>query len=93
MKSTTAEDLLYNNYEGKSVWSDLNTKKGDVYYEDDVKNAMQEYAKLKCQELLGIVVEKALVKTVDIPSGLKIKTTVVDEDSILNAVDLESFCK
>ena len=91
VENVTAEDLLYSNYEGKSVWSDLNTSKGDVYYEDDVKNAMQEYAKLKCQELLDIVVEQVTVKTKY--KGLLNNSIFIDKDSILNAVDLESFCK
>lgn len=54
---------------------------------------LQEYAKIKCQELLEIVAEKAEIKTVNIPSGLNIKTCVVDKNSILNAVDLETFIK
>lgn len=54
---------------------------------------MEKYAQLKCKELLDIVAEKAEVKTVTIPSGLNIKTCVVDTDSILNCVNLENFCK
>jgi hypothetical protein len=51
---------------------------------------MNEYAKEKCQELLEIVAEKAETKTVGFP-GLNTKTCAVDRDSILNAVDLDSF--
>lgn len=51
---------------------------------------MQEYAKLKCQELLEIVSEKA--KTVSVGSEFN-SWEEVDTHSILNAVDLESFCK
>lgn len=53
-------------------------------------SAMQEYAKLKCQELLEIVSEKA--KTVSVGSEFN-SWEEVDTHSILNAVDLESFCK
>ncbi len=56
-------------------------------------DAFQRFAQLKCEELLEIVAEKAEVKTVTIPSGLNIKTCVVDKDSILNCVNLENFCK
>ena len=56
-----------------------------------IEEAMKEYARLKCQELLEIVAEKAEVKTVSIPNGLNIKTCVVDRDSVFNAVDLDKF--
>ncbi len=58
-----------------------------------IKQAMKEFAEIKCKELLEIVAEKAEIKTVTIPSGLNIKTCVVDKDSILNAVDLKEFIK
>jgi hypothetical protein len=57
----------------------------------DIVKSMQEYAKEKCKELLEILIEKAEVKTVTIPNGLNIKTCAVNRDSILNAVDLDSF--
>ena len=64
----------------------------DFYYEDEeIIVSMREYAKLKCQELLEIVAEKVKRKEVEIPSGLKIITTEIDKDSIINAVDLDSF--
>jgi hypothetical protein len=55
-----------------------------------IEEAMKEYAKLKCQELLEIVAEKAEVKDFYILSEPFCK--IVDIDSILNAVDLEKFC-
>ena len=63
--------------------------------------ALQEYAKIKCQELLGIVAEKARIINEDgdvyqqphifFCNGEAYKNWV-DRDSILNAVDLENFC-
>jgi len=55
----------------------------------DIVKSMQEYAKIKCQELLEIVAEKANIKTEN--SGGINEILVVDKDSILNAVDLETF--
>lgn len=63
------------------------------YVDESVIDAFQRFAQLKCKKLLDIVAEKAEVKTVTIPSGLNIKTCVVDTDSILNCVNLENFCK
>lgn len=63
----------------------------------DIEKAMQEYAKMKCKELLDIVVDKAKTKTIyesnDQPSSSfgDYEYDVVDKDSILNAVDLDSF--
>jgi hypothetical protein len=56
----------------------------------DIVKSMNEYVKEKCKELLEIVAEKAETKTVGFP-GLNTKTCTVDRDSILNAVDLDSF--
>lgn len=65
------------------------------------KEALEEYAKAKCQELLEIVAKKAKVKNEDgkvyqqphifYCNGEEHKI-FVDRDSILNAVDLENFC-
>lgn len=70
----------------------------DFYYEDEeIIVSMREYAKLKCQELLEIVAEKAEIKTIyesnDQPSSSfgDYEYEVVDKDSILNAVDLDKF--
>ena len=53
--------------------------------------SMKKYATMKCKELLEIVAEKATVKTKY--KGLLNNSIFIDKDSILNAVDLESFCK
>lgn len=57
--------------------------------EKDTLILMQEYARLKCEELLEIVAEKADTCEIAVMRGHE---TVVDIDSILNAVDLEKFC-
>jgi hypothetical protein len=52
----------------------------------DIVRAMQEYARLKCEELLEIVAEKAEVYRSE--GGYE---NWVDKDSVLNAVDLDEF--
>lgn len=52
-----------------------------------IEDAMKEYAKLKCEELLKIVAEKAEV------SFNKFGEEYVDKESILNAVNLNEFIK
>ena len=47
---------------------------------------MREYAKLKCQELLEIVSEKA-----EITKSVNFGWEKVDKESILSAVDLNKF--
>ena len=49
---------------------------------------MQEYAKIKCQELLEIVAEKEKIKY---EMYEEIAIPYVVKDSILNAIDLDSF--
>lgn len=98
----TAEKLLNEKYEGNSVWSDLRTH-ADVFYEPDVVEAMQEYAKLKCQQLLEIVAEKAKVENNchgiyenEVATVLYTENEgsyFVSTESILNAVDLNEFIK
>lgn len=56
--------------------------------EDAVIEAMQEYAKEKCKELLEIVVRQARISF----SNNKANDFGIDKDSILNCVDLEKFC-
>ena len=72
------------------------------------KSKIEKFAKLKCQELLEIVAEKAMIekdndcygKTIvkstystEREQGFSSTTTIsVNRDSILNAVDLDSFC-
>ena len=46
----------------------------------------KEYARMKCKELLEIVAEKARIDFDEYWEA------IVDKDSILNAVDLETFC-
>ena len=51
------------------------------------KELMVEYARLKCQELLLLVAEKA-EENFTYSFGYSFE----DKDSILNVVDLEKFC-
>jgi hypothetical protein len=57
----------------------------------------KDFARLKCQELLEIVAEKAKTKTIWESDGQPSSSfpdsyyEVIDKDSILNAVDLNSF--
>ena len=63
------------------------------------KELMVEYARMKCQELLLLVAEKARIIEdgdvdnpyeeyfLDLGGSLR-----VDKDSILNVIDLEKFC-
>lgn len=92
----TAEEILeqtFNLYEYRMV--------GGVYNqtEEVVLEAMREYARLKCKELLEIVAEKVrIVEDGDIDNPyeeyfLDLGGSLrVNKDSILNAVDLEDFC-
>lgn len=50
-----------------------------------VLGAMKSYAKIKCQELLLLVADKAKVEEVR-------DDYYVNKNSVLNAVDLEKFC-
>ena len=68
----------------------------------ELEEAMKEYAKMKCKELLEIVAEKAKIKDEDgdvyeQPKGFycngELYETWVDKDSILNAVNLDEFIK
>ena len=81
-----------------------NFKEGHYFV---IEEAMKEYAKLKCQELLEIVAKKAMIETdndcygkmtvkstysTEREQGFSSTTTIsVDKDSILNAVDLDKF--
>ena len=74
---------------------------GDTSQMEEFAKVMQEYTRIKCQELLEIVAEKAKVgsdwryKGGDSNIvGNYTKTLVykVNKNSILNAVDLETFC-
>lgn len=81
----TAENLLNENY----FHLILDSKNTDIYV-SCIENAMKEYAKNKCQELLEIVAEKA--KSVPNPEYLQYNW-IVDKNSILKAVDLNEFIK
>lgn len=61
---------------------------------DIIEEAIVGYARLKCQELLLLVAEKAKTKVKDgyIETTFKKEWIEIDRDSILNAVDLENFC-
>ena len=91
-KNMTAKETLENTF-------DLDKYKtaGGVYHqtEEAVIGAMQEYAKIKCKELLEIAADKAETKELFV-NGTNgdwyDKVGKVDKDSILNVVDLESFC-
>ena len=88
----TAEKLLKNKYK-------LEGNRGELRI-DQIIMFMQEYAKIKCKELLEIVAEKAKViqysAYIDMPPEKEIRgenfVIQVDKDSVLNAVDLEDFC-
>ena len=68
-------------------------------YNHDIEDVVLEYTKLKCQELLLLVAEKARIIEdgdvdnpyeeyfLDLGGSLR-----VDKDSILNVIDLEKFC-
>jgi hypothetical protein len=91
----TAKEILVKNgvFQTEDVNQRFNldvTRDCYIKTQKDIVKSMNEYAKEKCQELLEIVAEKAETKTVGFP-GLNTKTCAVDRDSILNAVDLDSF--
>ena len=68
-------------------------------YNPDIEDVVLGYTKLKCQELLLLVAEKARIIEdgdvdnpyeeyfLDLGGSLR-----VDKDSILNVIDLEKFC-
>ena len=94
---TAEEVLVINNVFGvigTDVRFNLNLSR-DCYIatQHNIKKAMQEYAKQKCQELLLLVAEKAKIKeNRSMSNGYDYTERYVDKDSILNAVDLDSFC-
>jgi hypothetical protein len=80
----TVEQFLEKNYFGMT----FDIAHSDVM-ESDFKTAMQEYAQLKCKQLLEIASDKAEA-VYDLNDSYRV---IVDKDSILNCVDLEKFCK
>ena len=61
-----------------------NFKEGHYFV---IEEAMKEYARIKCEELLLLVAEKA-----EISGCSKVGGYYINKNSILNAVDLEKFC-
>ena len=55
----------------------------------DIKKALIGFAQMKCKELLEIMAEKVEVKTKY--KGLLNSSIFIDKNSILNAVDLNTF--
>lgn len=78
----TAEEFWKNNL--------MFSGSGNVDYE--FSEVLREFAKLKCQELLEIVAEKAETKKEYLDPFLK-PDIIIDKNSILNAVDLNEFIK
>lgn len=71
----TAEEYMMENMQGADY--------------QEIEDALIGFAKLKCQELLEIVAEKAEIKEY---FELNYQWTYsVDKDSIINAVDLDKF--
>lgn len=87
----TAEEYLLDNNE------EVFGKHGDTSQFEEVAEAMKEYARLKCEELIKIVAEKAKANIEYTYSGnvgeYRDEWAIVNKDSILNAVDLEEFIK
>ena len=92
----TAKNILG---EWLSQTDQTSLKKGHYFV---IEKAMKEYTKMKCKELLEIVVEKAKIRDEDgdvyeQPKGFycngELYETWVDKDSILNAVNLDEFIK
>ena len=105
----TVQDILVKNKVFKEVGVDINfnlqvTRDCYIHTQRQIEKAMQEYARLKCQELLLLVAEKANIRHT-FTSAIDGKTThsydkifsaensmfTIDKDYILNAVDLDSF--
>ena len=90
----TARELLMDGNEGHSFRDVI-----DNLDEADIIEVIQEYAKMKCKELLEIVAEKAVLvlngeiysKTYSVKVYNERIKLSIDKDSILNAVDLETF--
>ena len=75
-----AEEFLNNNH-FHLIMDSRNTN----ILNGDIERAMQDYATMKCKELLEIVAEKA--------DKAHVGGWDLDRDEVLNAVDLNSFCK
>jgi 2-iminoacetate synthase ThiH len=88
----------------KDVGVDINfnlqgTRDCYIHTQRQIEKSMQEYARLKCQELLLLVAEKANLSLNGEMASKTYSARVyneriklsVDKDSILNAVDLDKF--
>lgn len=97
----TVQDILVKNKVFKEVGVDINfnlqvTRDCYIHTQRQIEKAMQEYARLKCQELLLLVADKAkVIGEVEQNSDFNYVTPddiiIVDKDSIFNAVDLNKF--
>lgn len=62
--------------------------------EEAVLEAMNEFAKLKCEELLSLAAEKAKIRELNYEDEQEwVCYNEVDKESILNCIDLEEFIK
>ena len=95
----TAEELL-----DKDYFHLVLDSRGTNISVGEIERAMREYAKIKCKDLLEIVVEKAEVKNSFYSSFTGLTEEVgkvfytdndgtfhVDNESILNVINLENF--
>ncbi len=85
-KTPTVEEFLNETVDGNSIYGDLLKNKGDVFYEDDVKKAMIEFAKLHVEAALNFASQ---VKT----HGLLVVPMFNDEQqkAILNSYPLDNI--
>lgn len=91
LKDNLTKPLYQKSFDGDSYHTYILFENMDVILEEQVKVA-KEYAKEKCKELLEIVVEKAKVTTIwEGNTSSEYVDYDVDKDSILNAVDLNTF--
>lgn len=86
LKEQLTKPLYQNSFDGDSYHSYILFENMDKILEEQT-GIVKEYTKLKCQELLLIVAEKARI---DFRND-KANDFGIDVDSILNAVDLDSF--
>jgi hypothetical protein len=95
-KIPTAEIFLNETQESFSIWGDLLKDKGEVFYEENVKTAMVEFAKLHVEAALSKASKEVKTKNVSYNFSNKthiggMEVTVVDKESIINAYPLENI--
>ena len=103
-----AEEVLVNNGVFQQIGTNINfnldlTRDCYIGTQKAIKKSMLEFAKIKVEEALEIAAEKAKIKTEtkykgrETPKVLGSYTikhaTIVDKDSILNAINLDEFIK